>query len=55
MSQAGKAQEISDFLNWVVITSWKNQEFSDTTRDGKLFWSGIPSTLFNYDGTFLTL
>ena len=30
--QLGKAQEIGDFLNPVVIFSWKNQESSDTTR-----------------------
>ena len=46
MSLAGKAQEIGDFLNSVVISGWKNQEFSDTTRDGKLFCSGIPLNSF---------
>ena len=29
----------------IVITSWKNQEFSDTTRDGKILCSGISSIL----------
>ena len=35
-SQAGKAQEIGDFLNAVVIIAWKNQVFSDTTREVSL-------------------
>ena len=29
----------------IVITSWKNQEFSDTTRDGEVLCSGISSVL----------
>ena len=39
-SLAEKVQESSDCQKSVVFTSWKNQYFSDTARDGNSSVSG---------------
>ena len=53
VSQAGKAQDIGDPLNPVVITSWKNHESSDTTRVVKFLvrypFNSIPLRHYVFD------